>query len=470
MALSIDDLIGRQKDALREKLAKRAEHKSKIDAVREVCLAERRDPSDAEAAEVTAARAANVEIDRETGEIEARIAELEEEKRSDEAAAKLAREVGPSANRAGDATRVTSEPRTYSREVDPKGVRFLSDVAAQFMRGDMGATERLSRHMTEERVERGEQLDRAVGTSAFSGLVVPQYLVDEFAPMARAGRPFADACRHHDLPDSGMVVNIGALTTGTSVAEQANEGDAVSETNADDTLISVPVRTNSGQQTISRQGVERGVGVDDTTIEDLFSAYHTSLDSALLNRATTGLSAVATSIAYTDASPTAAELYPKLLQGPAAVEAAMLNQADPNDTIAVMHSRRWYWLQSQLSSTWPMFGQPGVAPQLAGQNDGKPYGSAFRGVLPAGTPVVVDNNIATNLGAGTNEDEIYFAARKELHLWEDPSAPLLIKADQAKAANLQILLVVYGYYAFLATRRAHAQKIGGTGLVTPAWA
>ena len=182
--------------------------------------------------------------------------------------------------------------------------------------------------------------------------------------------------------------------------------------------------------------------------------------------ATVGLTNVATAIAYTDGTPTAAELYPKLLAGPAAVEAAMLN-SHPGDTIAVMHSRRWYWLQSQLTSTWPLFGQPNAAAQQAGINYGERYGNGFRGVLPSGVPVIVDNNIATNLGAGTNEDEIYFVSQQEAHLWEDPNAPVLIRAEQTSAKSLGIDLVVYAYFAFLFTRVTHAQKVNGTGLVTP---
>ena len=82
------------------------------------------------------------------------------------------------------------------------------------------------------------------------------------------------------------------------------------------------------------------------------------------------------------------------------------------------------------------------------------YGKGVRGVLPNGTPVVVDNNIATNLGAGTNEDEIYSARKNECHLWEDPNAPLFIRAEQTKAANLGVLLVVYGYFAYTFGRYA----------------
>lgn len=367
--------------------------------------------------------------------------------------------------------RVGTEERTYRPDTDRRGVRFATDVIASHL-GNSDARARLDRHMAEERVERGDAvsavLERAVGSGAFTGIVVPTYLVAEFGGYPRADRPLADAMRHHDLPEVGMTAYIGKLTTGTSAAEQTSENSSVSETNADDTLLSAPILTSAGSQTVSRQASERGVGVEDTIIEDLISAQRANLDSLILNRASTGLTNVATAIAYTDASPTAAELYPKLLAGPAAVEAAMLN-AHPGDVIAVMHSRRWYWLQSQLTSTWPLFGQPGAAAQNAGVNYAERYGNGFRGVLPSGVPAIVDNNIATNLGAGTNEDEIYFVSQTESHLWEDPNAPLLIRAEQTNAKSLGIDLVVYAYFAYLFTRVTHAQKVNGTGLVTPSF-
>jgi len=367
--------------------------------------------------------------------------------------------------------RVGTEERTYRPDTDRRGVRFATDVIASHL-GNSDARARLDRHMAEERVERGDAvsavLERAVGSGAFTGIVVPTYLVAEFGGYPRADRPLADAMRHHDLPEVGMTAYIGKLTTGTTAAEQTSENSSVSETNADDTLLSAPILTSAGSQTVSRQASERGVGVEDTIIEDLISAQRANLDSLILNRASTGLTNVATAIAYTDASPTAAELYPKLLAGPAAVEAAMLN-AHPGDVIAVMHSRRWYWLQSQLTSTWPLFGQPGAAAQNAGVNYAERYGNGFRGVLPSGVPAIVDNNIATNLGAGTNEDEIYFVSQTESHLWEDPNAPLLIRAEQTNAKSLGIDLVVYAYFAYLFTRVTHAQKVNGTGLVTPSF-
>lgn len=417
--------------------------------------------------QVADAIAARDDVDSGIEAAEQRLAELEAEQAAQEAATARIAELGLS--RSGDRApvRIGQEPRTYTPESDRRGRQFVLDVSRAFMFNDPSANDRLARHMREELVERGAgMIERAVGTGAFAGLTVPQYLVDLFAPHAKAGRPFADACRKHDLPAEGMTVNIGKMTTGTSTAIQASENAAVSETNADDTLISPAVQTIAGQQTMSRQSIERSSGAEDSILEDLFRSYGTTLDATLLNQAANGLTNVATSVAYTDASPTAAELYPKLLAANAAVEAALLDM-DPNDSIAVMHSRRWYWLQSQLSSTWPLFGQPGVGVQQAGLNYGERYGSGFRGLLPNGTAVVVDNNIATNLGAGTNEDEVYFIAQSEAHLWEDPQAPMFIRAEQTPAASLGVLLVVYGYFAYTFVRRAHAQKIAGTGLVTP---
>lgn len=421
-----------------------------------------------------ALRAERATLAEKISTVEADIANIEREIADDAQATRAAETTAVTSERGlqSSQVRVTSEPRTYQRENDPKGKQFLSDVARAQLMGDGEAQARLARHMQEERVEReaaGRPLvARASGTANFAGLVVPQYLIDAAATFARGGRPFADAMRQHDLPEQGMTVNISKITTGSSVAIQT-EASSVSETDIDDTLLSINVLTAAGSQSISRQAIERGSGVEDITIQDLFSEYNRNLDSTLINQATTGLTNVASSLTYTDTNPTVAELYPKLLEGPAAVEAALLD-ADPGNTIAVMHSRRWYWLNAALSSSFPLLQQPGILQQAAGLNEGGRYGSGFRGILPSGIPVIVDNNIATNLGAGTNQDEIYFVSQSEAHLWEDPNAPMLIRAEQTQSKNLLVDFVVYGYFAYTFTRRAHAQKIAGTGLVTPTFA
>ena len=323
--------------------------------------------------------------------------------------------------------------------------------------------------MDEERAERAEwmaaQEERAAGTGAFAGLVVPQYLTDLYAPAAKAGRPLANLMRHIDLPPTGMTVSISRITTATSTAVQTENAN-LSETNIDDTLLSPAVLTVGGRQTLSRQAVERGVNTDEVTIEDLIRSYGTTLDSTLINQATTGLTNVATSVAYTDASPTAAELYPKLLQAWSGCAGALLDQA-AGDVVAVMRIDRWAWLQSQLSSTFPLIGQ-GFQLNVGGVADPKAvYGSGFAGYLPSGVAVIADNNIANTLGGGT-EDEIYFTSRNESFLWEDPDAPMMIRTETGPSLlALGVDIVVYGYFAYTFARQAQARKINGTGLIAP---
>lgn len=425
---------------------------------------------DAATAAVDAAQAAVEEVERE-------IADQERMDRLAQAPAPTGTQRSAGAPRAV----VAGEKRTYARESDPSwdsrserfmrgapaGQHFLRDVAAARL-GDWEAQQRLSQHMREERADRADldnYLSRAVGTGAFGGLVLPQYLTELYMPAITAGRPLANVMRGLRLPENGMTASIGRITTGTSVGDQAAEGDSVSEQDIDDTQLTVSVRTAAGQQTMSRQSIERGLGTEEVTVADLMKRYAVNLDSKVINATTSGLTNVATAVTYTDASPTAAELYPKIVGAVAGVTGALLGEFSGR-AVAVMTEARWQWLQSQLVSTWPAFGQPGIGAQQIGVNYGEVYGAGFRGLLPNGTVVVTDNNIATNLGGGT-EDEIYVIDPDHSLLWEDPAAPMLIRSEEVKAANLQVLLVVYGYYAFTFGRAPHARKISGTGLAAP---
>ncbi|NEA67543.1 hypothetical protein [Streptomyces sp. SID12488] len=461
--MTLAELIAQARTALDTAITARQQEQDALMALR----SDDNLTEDAVTARVATRDAADAEVTRRQAALDGLEAE---QVREDEVTALQARTV-PAAHRApayDRVHRVGAEERTYRPDQDRRGAAFEGDVAAAFM-GDYEAQGRLGQHMAEERVERGDQLDprtgqRAAGTGAFAGLVVPQYLTDLYAPAAAARRPFADSCRPHDLPAQGMTVNISRITTSTSTALQT-ENAAVSETDIDDTLLPISVQTNAGQQTLSRQAIERGAGVEPVVLDDLFRRYATTLDSTLLNQATNGLTNVATTVAYTDATPTVAEAYPKIIEGLSGVEAALLDMAT-GDNIAVMHSRRWYWMQNAMAATWPMITQPGIVAQTLGANYATTYGSGVRGVLPNGTPVIVDNNIATTLGGGT-EDEIYLVDRQECHLWEDPNAPMYIRAEQPKAASLGVLMVVYGYFAYTHARYAHARKIAGTGLIAP---
>jgi hypothetical protein len=298
---------------------------------------------------------------------------------------------------------------------------------------------------------------------------VPQYLTDMYAPAIAALRPFADICNKHDLPPSGMTVNISLITTPSQVAAQpTGELNAVSAQTIDDTLLTENVQTAAGQVTLSRQAIDRGTGIEEVTMQDLFRRYATNLDSTLINQATTGLSALATSVAYTG-SFAINTFYSKIMGAAAGCEAALLAQAVPSHVI--MYSARWWNMAAQVGTNFPFINVMGAAmPWQGGAMDPSSYQQGIRGRLPNGLLVVSDNNVPNNLGVSTNQDEVYVVASDECHLWEDPDAPVFIRAEQPKAAQLGVLLVLYGYFAYTFRRYANSvQKVAGTALTTPAF-
>lgn len=446
------DVLKRQ---LEEKIAERDAAKVAMDASLEAPTAEARDLTAEEQAEFEARKTALVALKGEVTDLEARIAELAELDAREERAA----EVKPSYD---GVARVGAEARTYTPDAEKRGVSFLRDLANQMT--DPASAQRIARHQAEDAVEL-----RDVGTGAFAGLTVPQYLTDMVAPARRAGRNFANICNSHPLPGDGMTVNISRITTGSATAIQASENSAVQETDIDDTLLTVNVRTIAGQQDVSRQAIDRSTGVEQIVLSDLVAAYNTNLDSQILNADGTsgthlGLKNTSSivSVTYTDGTPTAAEAYPKLFDLQSQVQSGVYSGISH----FVMHPRRWNWLASQVGTSVP-FLQIGSAPaQTAGQITSNEYNGVV-GVI-AGVPVILDANIETNTGAGTNEDTVWGVTASELHLWEDSSAPLFIRAEQTAAGSLTVKFVVYGYSAFTAGRYPGAHgKITGTGFVTP---
>lgn len=353
------------------------------------------------------------------------------------------------------------------------GPSFFRDAWAFTRNADPEARERLERHGAqdiEDRRERGVEL-RDVGTGAFAGLVVPQYLTDLYVPNLRAGAPLLNICRKLPLPATGMTVNLSRITTGTAVAAQASENSAVQETDADDTLLTVNVRTYSGQQDVSRQAIERGTMVDSVIYDDLVRAYIASLDDAALNADGTsgthlGIRSTGSvpSIAYTDASPTFPELWPKVQDGAQRIVTALLGNVP---LVAVMHPRRWGWMRAALDSS----SRPFITPErIEGYNPLGIGGAGEYGVTGydlGGIVVIEDANIKTNLGGGT-EDVVVMTSPQEVFYWaEGDGMPRRFSFEQS-AAPQSIRLAVWGDSAFTAGRYPGASAvIGGTGLIAP---
>jgi hypothetical protein len=184
---------------------------------------------------------------REAGEHAERLAErlavarsIESEARENQRQERITISTGASRPSYDEVGRVGMEERTYRPDDQRTGrPSFYRDLAMGQVFADPAAGQRLARHAHELEVDgqAGPQ-QRAIGTGAVTGLVPPAYVTEQFAELARAGRPVANAMQPMPLPETGMTVNISRITTGTSAASQSSENVAVSETNADDTLLS----------------------------------------------------------------------------------------------------------------------------------------------------------------------------------------------------------------------------------------
>jgi len=434
--------------------------KAEMDAVLEAVAEENRTDLTVEETEKVDA------LVEEARSLDTKIEKLKAQADADAKASEIRSSVASVATPRVGGTTVTRESRTYSERSDSS---FFKDAYNAQFKSDFTAQDRLARHMREEEIER-----RDVGTAQFEGLVIPQYLIDLAAPLARAGRPFADfATNKMTLPPSGMTLNISRMTTGSSTAVQVTQNDAVSETDVDDTLLTVNVRTIAGQQDLSRQAIERGTGIDVFVAADLIKSWHTTLDSQILNGAGTagtikGLRASGgNAITFTSTAPTVGLLYPKLAD---AIQQIQTNSFT-NPTHFIMHPRRLAFLLAAVDST----NRPLVVPAANGPMNASGVGagpSAYgnSGYQMMGLPIITDANIGTTYGTTTNQDEIYVVNAGESHLWEQPGSPFTLRYDATGAGNLTIKTVVYGYAAYTAERYPLAASIiSGTGLSAPSF-
>ena len=432
--------------------------KAEMDAILEAVAAESRtDLTDEETTKVDA-------LVEESRALDSKIENLKTQADADAKVAEVRAAVADVAMPKSGGAKVIREERTYTAQ---SGASFIKDAFNSQFKQDFSASDRLARHMREEEVERRD------GTTAnFEGLVVPQYLTDLAAPLARAGRPTADfATNKIALPAAGMTLNISRMTTGTSTAIQQTQATDVSETDADDTLLTVNVRTIAGQQDLSRQAIERGTGIDAFVVGDLIRSWHTTLNSGIINGAGTngtikGIRASGgNAITFTATTPTVALLYPKLADALQKVQSNVFT----TPTHWIMHPRRLAFLLAGVDGS----NRPLVVPSANGPMNAvatgagtAQYGNSGYSLL--GLPIIADASVQTTIS--TDQDEIYLVDSREMHLFEQPGSPFSLRFEATGASNLTVKTVVYGYAAFTAERYPLAASIiSGTGLAAPSF-
>lgn len=356
---------------------------------------------------------------------------------------------------------VKSEPATYRRNGE---FSMFKDMYRRDVQSDSAAGERLERHSR----EMSDKFDLSSTDSAGGYLVAPVYLQDEFVDLAAANSIVANTIGTSSLPPNTDSINIPALSTGTAVAAQSDNG-GVQETDATFSTLAADVKTIAGMQDVSQQLVDRSVpGIDEVIFADLAKRFAISWDTAVINSSVSNNKGVlqvsgVNSVTYTDSSPTVDELYPKIAD--AIQQVATGNYTSPNAIF--MHPRRWAFFLAGIDGSK----RPLISPVAPGQDIGRNNGAA-EGLVGSlqGIPVYVDANIPTALGSSTDEDRIIVADTNELYIWTDPSGPYLDTFRDVGSGTLTVRFRLHSYYAQLHARRPDAiSVISGTGLSTPAF-
>lgn len=460
--MTIDDLIDQARAKLRRaKIAEDTEQAALLD------LRDRLAAGDTSITRETVSRQAatrdvtRAETERLQGELDAMLAEKSDQERI---AHLQSQTYDTGVTRGGtmrDRTYVVGEPSTYTADQERTGqTSFLRDLFAAQVKNDSQAHERLARHGREVAATLSKRA--GVDTSTVPSFVPPQYVVDLFAEYARAGRPVANMLTSLPLPPTGMTVTVPKITTPSTVGVQSTQNTALSNQDPVDTGIDVAVKTVGGAVPVSRQTLERGLLVEEMIFGDLAAAYNQQLDVLTITAALAQSST--NQITYTDASPTVVELWPKLADAVGKVR----SQRFTGPNAIVMHPTRYAWLQAALGTdNRPLF-MPGAGGPSNAMGTSENAGEGQIGQI-LGVPVVLDANIPTNLGTGTNEDAILVADFRDSIIMEDPArAPLQLKFESVAPQNLTVHLVAYGYSAVTFARQPKSiSKINGTGLVAP---
>lgn len=339
---------------------------------------------------------------------------------------------------------------------------YFKDLYLQSVKGDRRAAERLTvndRH-------RADKEQRAMSTTAGAGgeFAPPLWQIDEFVAFRRAGRVFADRLNHEVLPAGISSINIPKVTTGALTGTQGSQNTAVANRDFATTSVSAGINTVAGRVIISQQDLDQSpINLDSIILGDLTRDYALQLDTAVI-AGVAGVSGI-NAITYTDATPTTGKL---LSQVQAAIDAVHSGIFSPATAI-IMRPDRWGRLLAAVDTA----GRPLVIPEPG-------YGSfnavgAAAGAVPQGyagtlrsVPVYLDPSIPVNLGAGTNQDEIFVLDPAQITLYE--SAPKTEAFQETYADNLSVLIRFYAYYGLLANRLPKAiSLIGGTGLIPYAY-
>jgi hypothetical protein len=151
-------------------------------------------------------------------------------------------------------------------------VRYSVVADALNARMDSSAQNRLATLKRDR--HRADTATRSTTSANVVGFVVPQYLSDAAAPQVAAGRALVDLIGPRRLPDDGLTLSTGRVTTGSTSEQQSAEHATVTTTNIVFEGVTIPVRTIRTRAVISRQAFDRVEGGwQDGLLVDMVEAH-----------------------------------------------------------------------------------------------------------------------------------------------------------------------------------------------------
>jgi len=306
-------------------------------------------------------------------------------------------------------------------------------------------------------------LSRVDGSGGYA--VPPAWLMNQYIELARPGRAFANLVQRQPLPGGTDSINIPKVLTGTATAVQTADNTPVTDVDLTDTYINAPVRTISGQQGVAIQLLDQSpIAFDDLVFRDLMADFASQLDKQCLygsgtNGQVLGVNNTPNIGTIAVSTVDIQGVYSAIAN---AIQLVHTTRFQPPEVV-VMHPRRWGWFLALLDNQQrPLFlpdanrpwNAAGILEDVASQ---QVVGSI------QGLPVVTDPNIATNSGAGT-EDIVYVLRASDVVLWESGIRARVL--PETKAQNLTVLLQLFGYLAFSASRYPQS-VVEVTGLTAP---
>ena len=274
----------------------------------------------------------------------------------------------------------------------------------------------------------------AASTSNNAGLVPTRQLTEVINPLANADRPFIDAISRGTLPDAGMTFQIPKITQVPTVAVTA-QAAAPSNTDLEDSYLSVTVQKFAGQQTFSVEILDRSSpAFFAELVKNMEFAYAKATDArvatVVLAAATDGGNRTMSSANLLDfVADAAADIYTNTLGFAQNI---------------IVSPAQWGAIMGLLDSTNRAI-YTAVNPMNAGGN-ASPV--SLRGNIN-GLNLYVDRNLS-----GTGDDSIVIVNPDSYTWYESPQ----FKLEAAVIASGQINVAYYGYGAIATKVAAGAYK------------